>query len=144
MVEVGDKGDPSWASTVIRNPVVCALIPAIAKGTSDEIPVFKAPAKCQLTKCGIVPEDAITGADTNYFTLYFYDKDSGGASSNNIVSKAFTAGVNVTNFDFCDFGTLSAHKGLASGDVVSFAKSETGSGMAMSRLLAVLEYELIL
>ena len=123
-----------------RARVVTVLIPAIDQGTEDEIPVFVAPVDCTITKVGFVPEDNITGADNDYFTLGFVNKGDDGSGTDSIASKDYTSGNDVTAFDFEDLGTVS-NADLSAGDVVSFSKTETGNGMATPRLLAVIVYE---
>ena len=141
MVEDKDPLTPEWASAV-EHRSIDALIPAIAQGTSDEIPVFKAPIDCEITKLGIIPEDTITGVATNNFTLGFKNKGSDGTGTGVIRSKIFLAGVNATAFAYKSFGTPldATYKLLSEGDTVSFYKSESGTGMAMPRLIAVIQY----
>lgn len=123
-----------------RKRVVCVLIPAIGAGTEDEIPVFTAPVDCTIKNVGIVPENAITGADTNYMTLAFVNKGSDGTGTSSMGSVDFTAGEDVAAFDYKDFGDLT-NTGLDAGDTVTIKKSEAGTGMDMPRLLAVIQYE---
>jgi hypothetical protein len=141
MVEDDEKATSKWA-TAVEERTRNVLIVAIAQGTSDEIPVFKAPIDCEVTELGMIPEDAITGAATNNFTLGFKNKGNDGTGTDVIRLKVFSAGVNASAFEYNSFGTPldATYKFLSEGDTVSFYKSEAGTGMAMPRLVAVLEY----
>jgi len=125
---------------VITKGTVQVGVSAVAAGSATEVPVFKALHACTLTKVGFVPKSAITGADTNYMTLSFVDKGSDGTGTGTIASRDYSSGNDVAAMDFEDSGTLS-NASLAEGDTVSFKKAETGTGMAMPDLIAVVEFE---
>jgi len=114
-------------------------VSAVSSGTETEVPIWAAPCRCKVMRVGIIPKSAITGADTNYMTLSFKNKGSDGTGTAVIASKAFTNGVNGAAFDYVTFGAVSNNL-LNEGDVVSFAKAESGSGMNMPDLVAVIEY----
>jgi len=114
-------------------------IAAVSAGSTTEDAVFVAPCRCKIVRVGIVPSSAITGADTNYMTLGFKNKGQDGTGTDVIAQKAFTSGVNASAFAFTDLGELS-HNVLNEGEVVTFFKSEAGTGANMPDLLAVIEY----
>jgi len=118
-----------------------ARIAAVAAGSTGEWAVFKAPEACEITAAYIVPDSAITGADTNYMTLSIVDKGSDGTGTTAIASVDFTSGTDAAAFDAFSLGTLGDAKTLAAGDVVSFKKAEAGTGMDMPNLLVVIEYK---
>lgn len=126
---------------VTTTQTVQARVPTTAAGSTGEWAIFKAPEACEITAAYIVPDSAITGADTNYMTLSIVDKGSDGTGTTAIASVDFTSGTNAAAFDATSLGTLGAGKTLAAGDVVSFKKAEAGSGMNMPNLLVVIEYK---
>ena len=115
-------------------------VPTVALGNVEEWAAFVAPVNCKIVKVGIMTDDPITGADTDYYTLGFKNKGAAGVGTDMIASKAFTAGVDATAFDFVDFGAVSNAR-LNEGDTVTFEKAETGNGMATPALLAFIQYE---
>lgn len=118
-------------------------IAEIGVGVSDELPLWAAPDACTLQKVSIIPGSTITGVDTDYFTLGIIDKGSSGTGTDSIVSMVFDSGENAAAFATKNLGVLDVtHKVLAQGDVISFKKSESGSGMAMPDLVCVIEYKL--
>ena len=135
----------SAISTAINNIIHSVAVPVVAinAGTPGEIPLWVAPAACTLQKVSIVPKAGIAGADTDYFTLSIVDKGGSGTGTDEIVSIDFPLGVDAAAFVAKNLGTLSVtHKVLAQGDVISFKKAESGSGMALPDLVCVIEYKL--
>jgi len=123
---------------------VSVPVPGIDVGVSDEVPLWAAPGDCTLESICFIPKSMITGADTDYFTLSVLDKGNTGTGTDEIVSLAFPLGVDAAAFTAKGLGTLSeTHKILAQGDVISFKKAESGSGMALPDLVCVIEYKLI-
>ena len=122
--------------------VVCVGVDIVAMGTSAEVAVFKAPFDCKVIKLSVIANAAITGADTHYFTLGFKNKANVGVGTATMGSKAYTSGINAIAYDtevISDSVNL-ANGTLAKDDVVTFHKTETGSGLATPSLLAVIEY----
>jgi len=115
-------------------------VATVALGSDTEVPVFVAPCDGKIKEVGFVPKAAITGADTNYFTLGFKNKGAAGTGTDVIAEKAYTDGIDVAAFDHEDLGTV-ANNLLSEGDVVSFHKTETGNGMAMPDLIAVVVFQ---
>uniref|UniRef100_A0A6H1ZQD0 Uncharacterized protein n=1 Tax=viral metagenome TaxID=1070528 RepID=A0A6H1ZQD0_9ZZZZ len=119
--------------------VAFANCEAIAAGTSKEWPVFAAPCRIRIKKVSILAQAAITGADTNYFTLGCKFKGAAGTGTASVVSKAFTLNVNAAAFDRTDLGTPSSAI-VNPGEVISFHKTETGTGMASPDIVVQIEY----
>jgi len=116
-------------------------VAAIAAATATtELPVFRAPCAGRVTKIGFVPAVAITGADTDSFTIQFKNKGAAGTGTAVMVTKAYVAGVDVAASDFEDLGTVS-NGVLAVDDVVNFEKVKVGNGMDMPALIAVIVFE---
>lgn len=132
-------------NTALSGIIYSLAIPilVINAGVSAEVPLWVAPAACTLQKISVIPKVAITGADTDNMILSIMDKGSAGTGADTIVALAFPLGTDAAVFVPKDLGILSAtHKVLAQGDVISFKKSESGSGMAMPDLVCVIEYKL--
>lgn len=123
-----------------RPRTVCVGIDAVSAGSTTELPVFVAPFRCKITKVSIVPSSAITGADTNYMTLGFKNKGGSGSGTAVMASQAFTSGNDVSAHDEFTFGESVVNNTLNKGDVISFYKAESGTGMDMPALLAKIEY----
>ena len=115
---------------------VKVIVPAIAAGSTDEIPVFYAQEDVYVHEFGIIPEAQITGDATNYMTLTFKNKGTSGSGTTSLGSKAFTSGI----YAAFDYIQVSTGKLLSEGEVVSLAKSEAGTGMDMPRLCVVIIY----
>lgn len=122
-----------------RRITVMIGIAAIAGDTEKELPVFKAPCSGWITKVGIIPQAAITGAATDHFKVAFIDKGAAGVGTDEIASKTYDNGIDEIAFDFADFGALSNAK-LAKDETVTFAKTTPGTGMNMPDLIAVIEF----
>lgn len=117
-------------------------VPIIALGTDEEWAVFVAPENCKILAVGVMTDDAITGANTDYFTLGFKNKGAAGAGTDMIASRAYTLAVDAIAFDFEDFGVITNGR-LDKGDTVTFEKVETASGMATPALAAIIHYEVL-
>ena len=124
----------------VRKRVTCVHIMQRDAYVEGEFPVFCAPVACVITKVGIVPSAAITGADTNYMTLQFKNKGADGTGTDIIAKVDFTLGVDVAAFDFKDFGDVS-NAVLAALDTVSWEKVETGEGMLSPYQIAIIVWE---
>ena len=90
-------------------------------------------------KVAVITDTAITGADSNYYTLGFKNKGAAGSGTAVIASKDFTAGIDTTAYDEYSLGALSNNK-LNEGDVVTFYKAATNSGANMPALTAIIFY----
>jgi len=133
-------GDLAKALRRANLEVKNSYVAVVNIGSDIEVPVFVAPFATIIRQVGFVPQAAITGADTDYFTLSFINKGSDGTGTDEIAAKDYTLGVDVAEFDFEDLGTL-ANNRLAKGDTVTFAKVETANGMATPQLITYILFE---
>lgn len=133
--------DIAKIDAVARQKMAVAVTPAIALGTDDETPIFVAPAPCKITEVGVVPDTAVTGDDTDNYTLSFVNKGSDGSGTDVIAEKEYATGVNGVKDDYEDYGTVSNNV-LAKGDVVALEKVEANSGLGKPVTLAVIRYEI--
>lgn len=125
---------------VAGDHVHTADIAAVAGGSTDEVPIFRAPFRCIVTAVSYVPRANITANGTNYFTGIIRNRASG-AGTTTVASRAWSA-TNSTAHTPEAF-TLSATEAdlyLAEDDVVSFQKTEAGSGLAMPAASVRIKY----
>ena len=142
LVSPGEKGTPAWASNV-QVETQQVVVPVIAQGVNDIIPVFKAPWNCEITRLGIVPEDAISPTTYNHLRLEFWDYTGYPSELYKIAWKEYWHPIMTTAaFDYEEFTlTTENSKLLDEGDVLIFRKNDVGlNKMATPRLLAVIEY----
>lgn len=107
-------------------------------GTPIEVPLFRAPFRCTITAIQFLTVSAITGANTNYFTLNVRNRTTG-AGTAIPGALAFTSGVD-TVAQTPKTITLSATAAdliLAEDDVVTAEKAVTASGLACPAGLVV-------
>lgn len=114
-------------------------VDAVGKGDDAEVAIWAAPCRCKIKKVSVIVNTAITGANTDYFTLGAKNKGAAGAGTSIIASKAFTLNVNAGQFDRTDLGACSNNL-LNEGDTVTFYKTEAAGGMAMPALAVQIEY----
>lgn len=111
-------------------------IDAIAKGTSDEIAVWRnnTGATLQVTELAYTPDTAVTGATTDNFILQGKSLTAAGAAAHNITSaKTYGLGVDITQWvkDALTLSTTAANILVADGELVMLSKTETGAGLAL-------------
>lgn len=113
-------------------------------GTVDAWPVFVAPTKCKVTRVAITPKAAVTGHDTNYYSIQAINKGAAGSGTTGVSSvKNYTSGVNGVAFDTEEL-TLSTTESdviLAEGDVLSLVRTIAASGLAMPQSLVTIEFQ---
>jgi len=107
-------------------------VPAVAGGSDDSNPVFIAPYDFTLESVTFVPKSTITGANTNTRKHELVNKGAAGSGSTVMASLQYNSGVNATGFDektITNSGTAADLNG-SSGDVVAFASTHVGTGLA--------------
>jgi len=112
---------------------------SVSAGSTTDVPIWAAPFRCKIRACYIIPQADITGAATNYMTLKIVNKGSDGSATKTVASKAFTNGVNASDYTRTSLGDVSNNE-LNEGEVLQFKKEESGTGMAMPDLAVVIEY----
>lgn len=104
-----------------------------------ELPVFGATVEAIVVAAHIVPENPITGNDSDYMTLKLVNKETGVV----ICTKTFVAGVDAASYEVCDFGPVNEAAGAINiCQAVSFKKMDTGAGMTLPRCLLIVEWNL--
>jgi len=125
---------------------ITAYFGTIAAGTDDERPIFTAPGinGTYITKCYLVNASNITQNDTDYETFTLNDKAADGNSTNVIASGTTksTGGVAVLDFDEMEWDAVlnATHRVLANGDVVTFAKTHSGTGQGTDEMIVIVDY----
>lgn len=103
-------------------------------GTADSWPVFVAPGNIKVTGVNWTPAAAVTGDNTNYFSLAVQNKGSDGSGTTAITqTKAYTTGTNSVAHDTeaLSLSATEANRNVASGEVVSLVRTVAASGLAM-------------
>ncbi|MDO8391056.1 MAG: hypothetical protein Q7V57_11250 [Actinomycetota bacterium] len=100
-------------------------------GTAKEVALFRAPFRCVITAVEFIPASAITGADTNYFTLKVRNRTTG-AGTAIPAALAFVSGVDgvASAPKTITLSATAADLAIAEGDVITAEKAVTASGLA--------------
>lgn len=123
-------------------------IEAIANTVSNEVLVWRnnTGAKVKITKAAYTPDEAVTGNDTNNFTLQFKSKLAAGGANKNITAvKTYDTGTDIAQFaeDTLVLSSTAADLEVDDGQAVTLDKAETGSGLTLPAGLATLEFQFI-
>jgi hypothetical protein len=127
------------SSMIAPSVLVYNLGATVAAGTNEEWGLFTAPVPMQIIGVQVTNGAALTGHASNYTTFSLRK----GATV--IASRAMTAGNNAvadTPFEL----TLSSNSDntkVAVGDVVSFRKEDSGTGMALTAQASVAIFALV-
>lgn len=110
------------------------LIPVAGQGTAatdDEWAGFIAPFNCKVTAVKWVPNAAVTADATNYFSVVVKNRKAG-AGTTAIGTRAYSAtnGVAFTP-ETVTLSATAADANVDAGDLVSVAKTHSGTGLAM-------------
>ena len=118
-------------------------IPALALGSDDQWAMFVAPGNIKVLEVGVAVDDAITGADTNYYTLGFINAGADGNGTDVIGEKAYTSGVDLADFVYDPFTVTPANARLDKDDTIIFDKTEGGTGLGSPDLCAYVKFEVL-
>lgn len=113
-------------------------------GNADEWPVFVADKALTITGVKWVPAAAVTGDNTNYFSIAAQNKGAAGAGTTAVTAtKAYTTGVNSVAFDAEDLtlSSTAADLNMAAGDVLTLKRTVTASGLAQPDGLVEVTYK---
>lgn len=119
-------------------------IPATAAGSDYDQTAFEAPYDGKITAASYTPEANITGDNTESRTLTIVNKGSDGNGTTVMATRAYTTGVNSTDFNEDAF-TLSAVANainFVQGDIIAVVSTHVGStGLADPGGLVQIEYK---
>jgi hypothetical protein len=107
-------------------------------GSAAEVALFRAPFPCTITAVEFIPAEAITGANTNSFTLKVRNRTTG-AGTAIPASLAFVSAVDgvASTPKTITLSATAADLILAEGDVVTCEKAVVGTGLACPAGLVV-------
>jgi hypothetical protein len=106
-----------------------AVIPATAAGADFEIVICKAPFAGTLSAASYTPDTDITGANTDSRTIQVINKAADGNGTTVMASKAYTLGVNATDFneETLTLSATAADLVVAAGDIIVGKSLHVGS-----------------
>ena len=101
--------------------------------------------KVRVTKVTYTPQAAVTGNDTNNFTLALTNKALVGVGTTVIATKLFDTGEDMVAFDGEDIPLVAtvADREVAPGESLSANKTVAGSGLALPEGVLTIQYEFI-
>lgn len=122
-----------------------AYIPGQSTANSaDGWPIMVAPDAIVVTAVRWTPAAAVTGNNTNYFSLALQNRGSAGTGTTAVTStKDYTTGVDSVAYD-SESLTLSgtaANTYAAAGDVLALTRTVAASGLAQPDGLVEIEYQ---
>jgi len=129
------------------NPVLMNTVKmaTVAAGTAEELAIFVAPFDCFLRKIYITNDVTLSAADTNYTTISFQRKGTGGDGTDEIASIATgpaATGSTLTARVPKDVGALhKTYRFIPKGTAVTYKKADEGSGAALTDPIFSVEYQ---
>jgi hypothetical protein len=114
--------------------------PVVALGSDAQQGLGIVPFDCTVVDVKMVPQAAVTGDDTNNFTLSVLNGGSGGTGTTSVASKAYVTGVDSVAKvpeTMTNSGTA-ANLNLDKDDVLVWDKTEAGSGLATVQMEVII------
>lgn len=127
--------------------IVQGRLTLLAAGAADEVVCFvnKFGQTLTLKSFSYIPDNALTGDNTNYMSLAVRNKGTAGVGTTAMTStKAYTLAVDIAAMDesALTVSATEANKLLATDEVMALNKTETGSGLILSgNFVAVFEFD---
>lgn len=124
---------------IAPSAVVVTLGPTVAAGTNEDWVLYRAVTHGQVLGAYFSNGANLTGHATNYTTV------SVRKGSTTVASRAFTAGNDATA-DVpveLELASSSADRKFAPGDVLTFRKADSGTGMAITAQASVILFLLV-
>lgn len=109
------------------------LLPATAAGADFVAVICTAPFAGTLSAASYIADTTLTGANTDSRTLNIHNRGQAGSGTTVMATKAFTSGVNATQYDETTLTLTSTAADLivAEGDVISVQSLHVGgTGLA--------------
>lgn len=113
-------------------------------GTADTWPILSSPGSIVVTAVRWTPAAAVTGDNTNYFSLALQNKGQAGAGTTAVTStKAYTTATDSVAHDSeaLTISATAANTLAVSGDVLSLVRTVAASGLAMPDGLVEIDYK---
>jgi hypothetical protein len=128
---------PKNLSEQVRREVLRGYVPAANAGDADKTwPIGTIPYAAEIKAIRLIPQAAITGADTNTFTAEVYN----GATK--VASQAFTDGNDAAALTALGLTLVTTAVGVTADAVVTYKRDAAGNGLAQPELVVEVEYEI--
>ena len=111
--------------------------PEVGQGSAYECPLFAPYEEAKINNAFVVFKEAVTGADSNYFSLQLVNKGSDGSGTDKIVDVSFIFGENASANVMKSLTVDTNYNAMEQAAAVTLKKMETGSGMKMPEGLLV-------
>lgn len=100
-----------------------------AAAADKETKVGEAPFAGTVTRCAVIQDTTLTGANTESRTLQLFNRGAAGAGTTKVAETAFTSGVNAAADDAVDLTIITAASAnvVAAGDVLEFKSLHVGA-----------------
>lgn len=102
------------------------VVEASAANTDKEYGI-KTPFKCKLIRVDATPSEAVTGADTDYFSIIVYNRGTDGNGSTALGTIDFTSGTDNDIYQKAAVYAPASELALAADVFLSFKVDNTGS-----------------
>ena len=121
--------------------VKTAYFPAFATAdASKEVPIFLAEFACKIVKVSLVPQAAVSGADTNTRHLNLINKAAGGAGATELTNYDLTSGNDLAVMDEYVLYNPSTPLDLPANTVLALEGEKIGTGLATPEMLVQVEF----
>lgn len=100
-------------------------------GSTFEIPVFNPYEEAKINAVWICYKEAITGNDSNNFTLKIINRGADGITVGNIVDQTYVTGENEAAYVMSELTINSTYSSLEKQGCISIKKEESGGGLKM-------------
>lgn len=123
---------------------VNVAIPEVALGSDEEFAIFEnqLDSVLVLQRAAFLPNDGVTGDNTDNFTLYVYNRGSAGAGTTVLASLEYATGVDMTQNVASELTLTStmADRLINPGDVLVLTKTEANAGLKLEDGVLQLEF----
>lgn len=118
------------------------LVPALATDAEGTTPLFEAPYALTVTAVSYVPAADITGAATNNRKVALVNKGSDGNGTTEVAALTYDNAINSTDFNetALTLSATAANLSVAAGDVLAWASTAPGTGLADPGGTAIVEW----
>lgn len=101
-------------------------------GTPDEFVIGRVPFRAVVTAVTFTPKSAITGANTNNFSLSCRNRGAAGSGTTLVTAaKTFVSGTNAAAFVADALTVTPANANVNAGDVLTLERLVNGTGLAL-------------
>jgi hypothetical protein len=103
--------------------------PGAAAAADKETKMGECPFAGTVTRCAVVQDTTLTGANTESRTLQLFNRGTAGAGTTKVAETAFVSGVNAAADDAVDLTIITAASAnvVAAGDVLEFKSLHVGA-----------------